>query len=375
AWKPTLVLSACFTASGLMFGSLAAVTAQLGSYARTASSLAVGLLGIGYVIRGYLDSSDSPDWVIWATPLGWLERTRPSTDNNGWPLLAALAFTVLMVVLAWTLQRRRDFGLGMIPARPGPANGGLVASVGGLAVRVNRGSLLTWLAAFAALGFVFGNLSASVGDLLAANPSIAAVIASGAVTETDLTFAFACTMLQITGILAAVTGVQVMMRLYVEESELRAEPVLAGALRRPTYLASHVVLALVASGVALLVTGTGVGLVVSTSDTGVQFGDVLAQAGATVPAAWVLVAVSVAAIGAHPGKRLVAWAAVVATFALTLLGPTFDLPNWALGISPLHHVPTVTAANPDWRSLVVLCGLVVLLGVVGFAGYRRRDIG
>ncbi len=41
----------------------------------------------------------------------------------------------------------------------------------------------------------------------------------------------------------------------------------------------------------------------------------------------------------------------MATFGLTILGPTFKLPDWVLGISPLRHVPNVTAVSPDWSGL------------------------
>lgn len=45
-------------------------------------------------------------------------------------------------------------------------------------------------------------------------------------------------------------------------------------------------------------------------------------------------AVSVAVVGARPHVRIAAWAGVVASFALTILGPTFKLWDWILAISP-----------------------------------------
>ena len=62
------------------------------------------------------------------------------------------------------------------------------------------------------------------------------------------------------------------------------------------------------------------------------------------------------------------------TVAITLLGPTFTLPSWALGISPLFHIPNVTDTAPDWAGLLWLALVIVLLTVVGFVGYRRRSI-
>jgi ABC-2 type transport system permease protein len=88
----------------------------------------------------------------------------------------------------------------------------------------------------------------------------------------------------------------------------------------------------------------------------------------------VLIALALAAVGAAPTRRVVAWLGIVATFGLTLLGPTFKLPDWALDISPLHHIPNVTAASPEWSGLGWLAVVTVAFLVVGFTGYRNRNI-
>jgi ABC-2 type transport system permease protein len=370
----TLILSATFAASGLMFAGLAAVTAQLGSDARTASSLAIATLGVCYLVRGYIDTSGASGWATWLTPLGWLEKTGPAVENNPWPLLLCLALAVALVAAAFVLQGRRDFGQGLIAPRPGPAEAGIAGNVWGLALKLNRGSLISWLIAFTGLGLIFGNLSTSIGGIVAHNPAMAKILASGATSTQQLTFAFLVTILQIIAIIAAVMGVQVILRIYAEEIDYRVEPLLAGALRRHSYLASNVLVAFAGTALALLVAGTGLGLVASSKDDSVSIGNVVQQALVTIPAVWVLVGLAVAAVGAAPTRRLVAWLGVVATFGLTILGPTFKLPDWALDISPLRHVPNVTAASPDWTGLVWLCGIAVLLSAIGFAGYRRRDV-
>lgn len=370
----TLVLSATFTASGLMFAGVAAIAAQLGSEARTASSLAIATLAVCFVARGYIDTSGGDDWMTWLTPLGWLAEARPATGNNPWPLLVALAFAGALIAVAFVLQGRRDFGQGLLAGRPGPAEAGLAGTVWGLAVKLNRGALVSWSIGLALLGLVLGNLASSVGDVLADNPAMATILASGAVTVSDLTFAFLITILQLIAIITAVMGVQMIQRVHTEEIDLRVEPLLAGSLHRSTYLASNVVVALVGSGVAMMLAGTGLGIVASATDSSISVGEVVRQALVTIPGAWVLVALAVAVVGAAPGKRLVGWLGIVATFGLTILGPTFRLPDWALSISPLRHVPNVTAASPDWVGFVVLIGVVVALLVVGFVGFRRRDV-
>jgi ABC-2 type transport system permease protein len=369
-WTNSLALSATFTASGLMFAGVAGIAAQIGSDARTANSIAVGTLGIAFVVRGYLDAGEAGAWTAWLTPLGWLEQVRPATGNNAWPLLLALGLAIVLSAVALVLHGRRDFGLGMVAPRRGPARAGLVASVWGLALRVNRGSLISWLIAFAGLGVVFGSLATSVGDVIADSP----LVRSSATTEAGLTFGFLVTILQLAGIIAAVFGVQIVMRIYAEEVDHRVEPVLAGSLSRAKYLASNAIVAFGASAAAMLIAGVVIGVIASAADGGVSAGDVILQALATVPAVWTLVALSLAAVGARPQVRLAGWLGVVATFVLTLLGPLFRLWDWILGISPLWHVPNVTLAGPDWSGLGWVGLVAVLFTAVAFIGFRRRDV-
>ena len=369
------MLAATFTASGLVFTGVAAVAGQLASDGRTATAMSVATVGLLYAARGYLEASLSPAWTGWLTPFGWLGQADPAGSPTGWPLLVALCCALVLVGAAFALQGRRDFGLGCLPQRPGPAEGGRGATLVGLTLALHRGPLIGWLLGFAGLGVLFGNLVTSIGPVLAKNPAVTHILASGAVSNADLTAAFVATILQIIGIIAAVLGVQIIMRIHTEETDNRVEPLLAGALRRPTYLAVNVLLACAATALAMLLAGIGLGWVAHRHDAAISQGQVTVQALVTAPAVWVLVALATAAVGAHPSRRLVGWLGVLATFGLTLLGPTFNLPESVLTISPLRHVPTIGAADPAWAQLGWLAAaLVVFLGV-GFAGFRRRDIG
>lgn len=375
AVMPSLLLAATFTASGVMFAGVAAVTVQLGSDARSANSIAIGILGICFVIRGFIDSTRAPAWSSWATPFGWLEHVRPATDNNPWPLLLATALAVVLIGCGFALDGRRDYGAGLVPPRPGPTRGRSAATIWGLAVRLNRGSLITWLIAFVGLGVIFGYLATSITELLGSNNSLSSVLAGNSAKASNLTFAFLVTILQMIGLIAAVAGVQIVNRIVFEENNFRVEPLLAGALRRPTYLASNLAVAYLVPAACLLLGATVIGIVTAAADTGVALADVIAQAAVTVPALWTLIAIAAAAVGAKPAVRLVGWLGIIAAFGLTILGPTFKLPGWALGISPLHHVPNVAAAAANWTGLAVVGVVAALFTTIAFAGFRHRDIG
>ena len=272
---PSLLLAAMFTASGVMFAGIAAVTVQLGSDARSANSIAIAVLGVCFVIRGFIDSTNAPTWASWTTPFGWLEHVDPATDNNPWPLLLAFALAIVLIGCGFALDGRRDYGAGIIPPRPGRARGGSAANIWGLAVRLNRGSLITWLVAFAGLGVIFGYLATSITGLLGSNSSLSGVLAGGKANTSNLTFAFLVTILQMIGLIAAISGVQIINRIVVEENNFRAEPLLAGALRRPTYLASNLAVAYLAPAICLLIAATVIGTVTATTHTGIAITDVI----------------------------------------------------------------------------------------------------
>jgi len=135
-----------------------------------------------------------------------------------------------------------------------------------------------------------------------------------------------------------------------------------------------VLLAALSTAVNILIAGTIIAWLASSADIGVQFSDVLVQAIATIPASWTVVGVSVAVIGARPAVALAGWVGVVISFALTILGPTFKLWDWILGISPFWHVPNVTGADVDWTGLAWISLFTVGFIVVGRQGFRNRDL-
>ncbi|WP_059037756.1 ABC transporter permease, partial [Gordonia desulfuricans] len=323
-WEASLLLSAGFTITGWMFVAVAAVTAQIGSDSRTASSIAVTVLGILFVLRGFLYSIDAPAWTAWINPLGWIEETRPATGDHWWPLLLGVLFALAVASIGFALQISRDFGQGLIAQSPGPPRGRARTPLG-LAIHLNRPAVISWSFAFIGLGVVFGYFTRSVNDLFAANPTMAQVFASGAASPADLVAAFLTTILSLVSIIAAVAGVQIVIRVRAEELADRAEPVLATAVSRERYLAGTVVVAFATPILFLLLAGVFVGIFASTAGIGISFGDALLQAIATIPAVWTVIAIAVTVIGVRPQVMLAAWIGVLASFVLTLFGPSFKL--------------------------------------------------
>ena len=62
------------------------------------------------------------------------------------------------------------------------------------------------------------------------------------------------------------------------------------------------------------------------------------------------------------------------SFGLTLFGPSFKLPGWALGISPTTTSHTSRPEHWDWRGLLWISLFTLAFLVIGFAGFRRQDV-
>src|SRR5690625_7665736 len=89
-------------------------------------------------------------------PLGWTYLTSPFTDNDWIPLVFASIFSVIVAIIAFALEGARDMGAGYLPEREGRANGKKsLLSVRGLFIKINKGSIISWLIAFVILGAAF----------------------------------------------------------------------------------------------------------------------------------------------------------------------------------------------------------------------------
>jgi ABC-2 type transport system permease protein len=373
----SLAFGLAWAGVGLAYAAVAAVAAQLTTSARSAIGLGAAFLGATYLIRAVGDTAgtDGPGWLSWLSPIGWAQQVRSYAGERWWVLLLPVAFAAALSAGAYALVARRDLGAGLLPDRPGPATAApWLRSPLALAWRLHRGALLGWTASFAVLGAVFGNVAANLDGFLASPQARDLFIKLGGAKA--LTDAFLATELSFAGVIAAAYGVQAGLRLRAEETAQRAEPVLATAVGRARWAASHLILALAGTAVLLATMGLCAGLAnaASTGD-GSQLGRIFGGALVQLPAAWVVVGVVAAGFGLAPRATVAGWAALVLFLLLGELGPVLKLSQWAMDVSPFAHVPKAPGVPISAVPLSWLLAVAAALTAVGLAAFRRRDLG
>jgi ABC-2 type transport system permease protein len=368
----SLLLGASFAAVGVVFAMVGLVAAQVTEHARAATGLAAAVVGATFVLRAVGDIG--PTALSWLSPFGWMQATQPYAGDRWWVLAVSLAAAVALAGAGFALEARRDVGAGLRAPRPGPAVAGpRLAGPFGLAWRLQRASLVGWAVGLGLGGAAMGSVASSADDLVGDNEQMREFLAQ--LGDASLTDLFLATIVLYLALLATGFGVQSVLRLRGEEAAGRAEPVLATAVGRPRWAASHLAVALGGTTVVLAAggLGTGVAHALATGDAG-QATRVLGAALAYVPAVWVVVGLATALFGLVPRAVLAAWAVLAVVVVVAVFGELFDLPRWLRDLSPFSHVPDVPAAALTALPVVVLLVVAGALVAAGVAGFRRRDL-
>jgi ABC-2 type transport system permease protein len=407
----SIVLAAGIAGCGLAFTAVAAVTAQVASTARSARGIAIGVLGAVFLLRAIGDSvsATGPRWLTWLSPIGWAgldraygESRMPTGVGCGaskaalcyadqsarwWVPLLAVATAVVVATAAAVLAVRRDYDAGVLAQRPGaPQGAGWLRTPVALAWRLQRASFFGWVGGALVYGVGVGSASKGIGALLGSGQVRRVVERMGGhwsltssqhVREAQLTNSYLTAILTMSGLAVAGFAISAVLRLRSEETEERADPVLATRAGRMSWGLSHVVIAAVGSVAILAVVGLGLGRGYGARSglLGHEIASLLGASLAQAPAVLVLAGIAVALFGLAPGSSVTgSWSVLGVVVALLFVGAALQLSHWVLDVSPFTHLPKLPGGTVSVAPLVWLCVIAVALACAGLVGLRRRDI-
>ncbi|MEM9038408.1 MAG: ABC transporter permease [Actinomycetota bacterium] len=362
-----------YVAVGWVFTAISLVTAQIAPTSRSAGGLAGAVLAASFVLRAVGDMTNGV--LSWLSPIGWAQAARPWADERWWVFAIPLVVTAATGVFARALLARRDLGGGLVPQRRGPASAapGLATPLA-LAVRLQRGTVIGWSVGLALFGFVYGVIVDSIEDFVSDNEAMADFMAAGD-GGASLTDSYLGQSMRVLALIASGFAAQSVLRARSEEMSGRAEPLMAGAITRRSWLGSHAGVAAIGS-VAVVVLGAlwvAVGVLIATGELD-RAPSLLGAGLSYVPSLLVVVGFGVAITGWSPRATGITWALVAGSLVIGMFGPLLDLPTWVSNLSPFEHVALVPAESSAVAPLVLLSAVAAGLAVVGLAGIDRRDL-
>ena len=367
----TVLYSAALGALAFVFAGFAALLAQLVRHAREVYAWSLIALAAAYVLRGVGETTES--WLVWLSPLGWAEKTAPFGDQRWWVLAVPVAAGLASGGAAIRLAARRDVGSALLRGGAGPTGATRFRRRPiGFAVWLHRPAIAGWLAGGLLLTGMMGSLARQFLDALAGNPALAA--AMGIEGGRPLDGLVATTQLYL-AVIGAGYVIQAIGTLRAEEAEGRLAARVSGPLSRVRWLAAHGTV--VVAGLVLIVAGSSAVLALSTAwsvGSTAEFGAITAAGLAYLPADLVFAGVALAVFGLWPRGFAVAWVGyAVATF-VALLGPGLKLARWTLDLAPTTQVGNPPLGAVDPGNLAALAVVGVVLALLGFIAFRRRDI-
>jgi ABC-2 type transport system permease protein len=357
--------------SGWFFAGVALVTMQLTTSTRAAYGLTGAVIGIAYVLRAIGDVSAPA--LSWLSPIGWYQAMHAFSGLRWWPAVLPAAGAVVVVAVARSVFDRRDFGSGVLPARPGPGRAGAGLTSGfGLAWRLQRPAFAGWAFGLLLCGVSFGSLGDDVTDIVGDSSYSHDVILQGSSNVVD---GFYATLIVMLALLAGGFAISSALRPHTEEDAGRVESLLTTALPRSTWLGGHVAVTGLGTIVVLALTGLGLGAsyAVVTGDTGALLRLSVPLLTFT-PAVLTLSGLARLLHGAAPRASALAWLGLALSAVVLFFGDVLNLPPWIQDASPFEHLALMPLQDFRLTPFLVLCGVAVAFSAAGQVAFRRRDI-
>ncbi|WP_165962881.1 ABC transporter permease [Occultella glacieicola] len=364
--------------SALVFGAVAVVFCQVMEHGRGAMGASLAVLGLAFVVRAVGDMRElGGSTLSWFSPFAWAQQMRSFVDLRWWPALLSVAATAMLLWLGSVLASRRDFGGGMVASRPGRA--GARSSLRHpfvLAWQQQRGALMWSSLGLGLMWFATGTLmpeiGTMIGDIVADNPAAEQIFGPG---SSALSVTFLGVMILFSALCCAAYAIVMGGRPNGEERAGRAELALSLPVSRPRWLGSQLLAAGLGTVVLLGVSTYGMWLgAVTVGWTDQTFADYTVVIVNYLPAVLVYLGLTSALFAWFPRFTGVTWALLAYTFVVGMFGGLFELPDWALRLSPFDWVPGPFLDDVAVGDLIVLWAVAVALPVLAFVGFRRRDV-
>ena len=370
-----LYFAGTLVASAATFLSIGALASQLADTRRRAAAIAGVTFGAAYALRMLADSDPTLHWLVWLSPLGWIEESRPLTAPRPAALLPVLVLIVAASLATVQLAGTRDLGAAVLPDRDNsPPRLLLLGSPTTLAIRLMRPTALGWLIAVACFSLLVGSVAESATKAVTGSNAVAQALerlgghASLVNAYLGLTFVMLAVMIALiaAGQVAAIRS---------EEAAGRLDNLVVRPMSRVSWYAGRLML----SAVLLIITGAvaafGTWAGATSQRSEVRLGALIAAGFNIVAPSIFLLGVGALTLGAWPRRASAAVYGYLAwSFLIEFIAAVVHADHWILDTSVFFHLAPAPATHPNWSSAALISALGVAAAVIGGAHLHRRDV-
>ena len=211
------------------------------------------------------------------------------------------------------------------------------------------------------------------------------MITGGAVAKAELMASFTSYLEMLMAVIAAIPVCMVVLKLWSEEKKGHLEQVLAKSVDRSYLMSGFVLIALALAVLLLLATPIGMySAAALVMDSPPELSMMVKASLNYLPALLIFISLATLFVGAFPRFSPALWVYLGFCALVSYIGniidsslaehSLFDFLESLFKLSPFNVLPAWPIDEVSWTLSLVLIGAALLLSILGFIGYRKRDI-
>lgn len=368
-----LLYSSGLALFGMLFYIFTMFVGSIVSSSDFTFGISLGVLILMYLYRAITDVVDMSYSVI--SPYNWLTRMFPYGEDN---FVWLLPFIVIVVFAAagWVLFSKRDINDAYIKskaykkARP-------IGSYLGLAFINLRTMIVSWLIGLFVIGLTYGSIFGDLEMMISDNEMLSAAVEAGSIDDPILFFINM--ILIITTVISIIPSLMIVGRILKEENSSRLEVVNAGSLikkySRDRVLVIHWIISLMVGFLAMVLTTLGMHLAsMNVDNLQVDFSDYLLASVNNFSIIACVIGLGVLLLGISNRLFKLIWAYVGYLFFVAYMGNLVELDDIFHMITPFYYLNNVPIEEMDWIGVLGVSGVSVILFIIGWILFKRRDL-
>ncbi|EUJ33742.1 tetronasin resistance transmembrane protein [Listeria floridensis FSL S10-1187] len=359
--------------AGILGAVIALFCAQIMPSSSGATGAALSLLGLLYILRASTDTTNVD--LSTFNPMSWTYLTYPFTENHWFLLIFQLIFGLVIVLLSFWLEGKRDMGDGYLPQREGRAHAKrFLLSVPGLLFKLNKGTIFGWLVGFIVMGAAYGSIYGDMQSFLKGNDLIKQMFSH---SHVSLEESFTSTIIIVMISLSAILPIAIVNKLYSEEVHRRFSQLFSTKVTRAKIYWTGMILATLAGTTAILFSSASLGGAAISSMGGsskMAFPDFFAAGFNFFPAVLFFIGLAGFFLGWLPKFGKIGYIYLGYSFMLNYFGGILNLPNWFAKTAIQTWFPRLPVDQFDLATFLTITAISVALLILGYFGYKRRDL-